>query len=564
LGFAIHPEVAGDLLNVASTPGSLDEIAARASHASAEGSHEAIVVAQQLAEAGFLAEPSTRPIPSSPAAAAPTGSLQTLGVLTRNRPELLVRAVRGYVDHARRFGRNLHVIVADDSDPDGTARNAEALRAVAQDYPSAKILHSDPEQRSRYVHALARAADVDESIVEFAVLREDPDTATFGAHRNTLLLATVGERVLFADDDTVCAPAGDAGIDSQRISGVTDPTEFHFFDERDAALDFGATLNADCFALHEAYLGHDVVSFLARSHACEIGTWTADLTRALESPSRRPIALTLPGIRGDSGMGRPAYLYTLAGPSRERFVIGDTSHRRFLCGRHVVRRVPRTVIGTCSLCMAALLGVDNRQLLPPFAPTLRNEDGLFGALLRSAVPSALAAYLPWTLAHDPTQGVVPTLANVHETSVKPRANDLVGLMIASLGPLPTGDDGEAAYGVIARYLRGWGRASPRDFHEHVRTGWVRKRVAFLGTLERARHAFPHAPAAWKADAMRFGNLVEAELASQDPAPADCRDAAAFRRYVGRLGELLEVWPTLVRTARTLQEQGVSPARELGL
>ncbi len=49
------------------------------------------------------------------------------------------------------------------------------------------------------------------------------------------------------------------------------------------------------------------------------------------------------------------------------------------------------------------MGLDNREVLPPFFPFQRNEDGLFGVLLSGIAGQHCAAFLPGTVLHSPAE-----------------------------------------------------------------------------------------------------------------------------------------------------------------
>lgn len=49
------------------------------------------------------------------------------------------------------------------------------------------------------------------------------------------------------------------------------------------------------------------------------------------------------------------------------------------------------------------MGLDDREILPPFFPFQRNEDGLFGTVLSGTSSQHCAAFIPGTIRHSPSE-----------------------------------------------------------------------------------------------------------------------------------------------------------------
>ncbi len=58
-------------------------------------------------------------------------------------------------------------------------------------------------------------------------------------------------------------------------------------------------------------------------------------------------------------------------------------------------------VGDGRFCQGAILGLDHRDLLPPFFPVGRYEDGVFRTTLRALDDAALFGHVPSALVHEP-------------------------------------------------------------------------------------------------------------------------------------------------------------------
>ena len=273
--------------------------------------------------------------------------------------------LRSYLENCQRHGRAPEFVVTDDSaGTEAQVANRAVLQRFKRDF-NARIRYAGSGEKSRFAEALAGESAVPLRIIRFALIGDERCVLSTGANRNCLLLDTVGTLVLSIDDDTRCriaaAPQREEALAS--YSGY-DPSEFWFFADRARALESVSFVEIDVLGCHEALLGNTV----------------ANVDGPVDTTGR--VAITLPGLVGDSGMASPRYLLTLTGASRERLVASPDAYRSAFRSREVLRTVRRPTISAGSFCMTTFLGFDNRSLLPPFFPVQRNSDGVFGLLLQ--------------------------------------------------------------------------------------------------------------------------------------------------------------------------------------
>ncbi len=491
------------------------------------------------------------------------GHVTCLAVPTRDRPALLARGLPEFVENALDFGRRLRVVVVDDSRQAASrAANEQLLATLGRRY-GIDLRCVGVEARARFARALAERAGVAPAVTEFALLNPEGCPLAFGAARNAVLLATVGEVLVQVDDDTRCsiaaAPGARTGV---CLSSRDDPTEFHFFEQAAgprAALD---VRRHDFVGLHEELLGRGVGACADEGYAADELAWdlpTPEFLAKLGASAR--VGVSSLGIAGDCGMDTPLHYLFVGDAARQRLWgdRADASHAFY--SRQVVRAAWRRTISDTAHCASTNLGLDNRAELPPFFPVQRNEDGCFGTALHTCARSIYSGFLPHVLFHEP---VPERRFDAQQVWARPGAlatGDWVRLLMGSFQGWPWGDETAANLRALGRYLGDCARAS--DFEGLLRAHYVRWVGARLANIERRLRVGREAPAAWRRDFERYRDALQAGLGRDDLAlPADLagergRDGALalLRTLVGRYALLLQEWPHLRAAAAELRQRG---------
>jgi hypothetical protein len=103
------------------------------------------------------------------------------------------------------------------------------------------------------------------------------------------------------------------------------------------------------------------------------------------------------------GFGNPTGYLSLKGSSRQRLLRSEAEYYSAISCRQVLRKASLPVITDGMFCMATSIGLDNQDLLPPFIPVMRNQDGVFGATLRKCFENSYLTHLPWAFLHSPLE-----------------------------------------------------------------------------------------------------------------------------------------------------------------
>jgi hypothetical protein len=478
--------------------------------------------------------------------------IDVVGVPTRDQPDLLSRFLGDWSGAARTAGRSHELVVADDSSrPESRAANRERARSVGAWY-------AGPDDRDRFATQLARAG-ADPEAARFALVDDGAHAVATGANRNLLMLHSAGRVLLQADDDTRSRIAlGNGPGGGLVLTSDATPTEVWF----PADLD-GAESAADLAAVHEQLLGRGLGE-CGEFAAADLNGTEATFFERLRAAGGR-VRVTATGVVGDPGVGSPAFYVFLRGPSRERLHRSEATYRAALARSPILRAVTRPTVSDGAVCMALNLGLDLRDPLPPFLPVLRNQDGVFGAAVRSCCPGAFFGHLPAAVVHRPAGDRRFGADALDHAADGPRADHLLQYLIRVHAPRVPSPDCRRNLRILGEALAGLGDLPPNVFRDLIRVAsweWANGLIEQLGGLLKQ---YDGGPAWWAADVRRMIGRVRAAVTRPDfgappePGPGFER----FRVLVARYGRLLRHWPDLLEAAADLRARGVTAARRPG-
>ncbi|MDB5305955.1 MAG: hypothetical protein JWO38_157 [Gemmataceae bacterium] len=516
----------------------------------------------QLAGAGLLVPFAHVESVLRGAAGGDPARVEVIGIPTRDRPDLLARCLADLTEAAMAHGRTFEVVVADDSTgADTRAANRALLRDLRGTFPG-ELRYAGPDDRARFAATLA-GAGCDPRAARFALVDDAGYPVATGTNRNLLMLHAAGRLLLQVDDDVRSRVASVPGAKTGFVlSSRSDPTEFWF--PTDAAPDLGPP--AELAGVHEMMLGRGVGACAAGVpvHADEAG---AGLVTRLGTTGGR-VRVTVAGVCGDSGMGSPVHFLLLHGPGRDRLHRTEATYRAALARCRVLRGVDRPTVGDDgTICMGLNLGLDLRTPLPPFMPVLRNQDGVFGAVVRWCCPGAFFGHLPAAVWHLPAGGrAYPPDALDRAAAGPPPDHLLLHLIRAHAPRTPAPDDRRNLRG-LGEALGGLADLSPRAFRDVVRMAAREWAVGFATQLAGVLRTYSGEPAWWAADVRRVADRVRTAMTGEHfGTPVDLGSGgdpetgfARFRELVGSFGRLVYHWYDLMDAAADLRRRGLPAA-----
>ena len=543
----------------------LDEHAGRVCSESGLGPLHFGAVRQQLskfADAGLLVPHSLLLERCRNGTAVDTASrIAYFGVLTRNRPQYLNQCLESYAHAASRSKREIVFIVADQSDRQYHAANAEALAAIKAHH-GIEIWHIDLAQANKIAGQLSGSSGVPVSLVDFALLRSEVAPFSGGANRNLLLLASAGELILQADDDSACRvmPAPDM-CEGLVLSSAADPAEFWFPTEAELSALEERFVSEDLFALHERFLGKSVSQCM---HECDgavdIDAANASFYRRL-SREQAKILATNSGLVGESVRGEGQPIIVLDGDKRTRLVVSEQHYRYVQKTQRLLRGVSRPTITEGAVCFGFNLGLDNREIVPPFMPIMRGEDSMFTPLFRAATSNGFFAILPWLVYH--AGAGAKRRPNRLEAKMVSRLSfaDIISLILQSYQARTFEvETGKRLQAISALFLE-IGSLPEVELERVLRTMWWQTASMQIFKLETALKRHSNQPAFWSKDIAEY--IEEYRNSFVDPRSIVACDlvavfgeAQAFakqKELLRQFGELIGAWAHLRQAAADLRQ-----------
>jgi hypothetical protein len=534
---------------------------------------DAAVVEQRLGELaamGLLAsERQLREALCEPCSDVAPPAVSAIGVPTRGRPELLRACVTSYVEATA--DRELEVVIADDARDDAEAAATRQMLDALSVRPGVTLLYAGRVEKLRYAEVLAARSELRPELVRFAIAPDDTRQLGIGANRNALLLHQAGGLALQVDDDT-CAELAPVPA-SQYALTISDDAlpRGHWFPEPGSDAESLRTCQQlDPCQLHERALGRSVrgCAGAIEANVVHVGAVTGRLLRQLRRHPGHVLSTQL-GIAGDVATGSLAHYLLFGGVARERLHRSPAHYQHAIASRQVMAGVTSTTITDSAFCMSFALGLDHRELLPPFAPLGRNEDGIFGLVQHHCFRDGYTAMLPWTVAHRPPPRP-SSRESMAEGARRVSTNDLMVRLVAASDVRALHENPRDNMGALGDHLLRLGTLDQSTFEGLMRQTLMRTRSQDLRMLRDALAKFGQQPNYWAVDVHRLiDTLSEAMVRPDHSRPLDLEERfgvdeapAAFQRRLRNYGELLHHWPTMFDAAKQLRDEGVRVARPL--
>jgi hypothetical protein len=493
----------------------------------------------------------------------PPQAIEAIGFPTGgDRVEIMRRALDSFRENLQTYGRRAELLIADSSR--NSAQRA-AFRALAREY-SGGVLYAGEEEKRRFAADLARHGDIPLEAIEFMLF--DPlDTGfTCGANRNAVLLHGAGRMICSVDDDVVCRLAAPPQSRAEfALYATSDPFYRCVFADRPATLAAAQYVETDFLAMHEAMLGHSLGSLLPDDPtSIDFQRANDEILRRLEESTPR-VRTTFTGHFGDPGIPTSTYYLYFDEENLERLTASEAHYRSAFASRNVFTLAAQPSAGDASVSPGMAMGLDHREVLPPFYPVLHAEDFVYGAALWRCRPDAVLGQLPCAILHDPPSGkpiVQPSDLTSGNRAVIFEFAHLMRRLILTHQLAPRASAAERMQ-ALGRGLAEIGRIPHDDFRDFLRVQTLEHESERLGYLERRLRENPDAPEFWRDDVQALIDHSREALAYDDfDIPFDLKAARSpeenrrlMQVLIARFGESLQAWSAMVTAARELREEG---------
>ncbi len=495
--------------------------------------------------------------------APPPPPIETIGFPTGgDRIDLVGRALGSFARNARQHARRVDFLISDGSTaPAHRAAFREASRAWAKEH-DVRVRYAGEEEKRRLASELTRRG-IAPDVVEFALF--DPLGIGFacGANRNAFLLHEAGRMFCSIDDDVTCALAAAPPTDARlKLFSSCDPFTRWLFADRAAALEHAGGIEADFLASHEALLGRGLAEFAAGLEPAQLDASQVadDFLRRVWSVQGR-VRASFSGHVGDPGIPTSVYYLFYKGENRRRLTESEQAYRAALAARSVFALAPCPAVGDASTSPGMAMGLDHRELLPPFFPVLHAEDFTYGATLWQTIADAFLAHAPLAVRHEPRPGktmLQPADLGPGQRAVVFEFSHLIRRIILRFQRHETAEPAERMR-QLGRHLSGLGEQSLPDFTDHIGGQVLELESSKIDQLEEELREDTDTPDWWRQDLEAYLAHVRDALTHEDfdipfdmkPDRSDAANRALMRELFTRYGRLLEAWPDIVGAVREI-------------
>ena len=488
-----------------------------------------------------------------------------LAIPTAGNVSQVARAIKSYLGNAKFYGRKFRVFVSSDSCLGEF--ELRLLGRIAKNF-GFRIFYAGPKEKRLFTTRLAADFGIPSESMELALFGFGNNAITTGANRNAILLQTVGSLVFSADDDTLCRPGSIQGTPNEffvSVRGHHNPQDYWLFSDRRSALGFVERIRADVISRHELMLGATVQNVLTRQAGpLQMEGPCAHMIELLMSRRGR-IVLTFNGAVGDAGIqSGSSTVFQVSNSIRRSIRDSPVQSLQNLRSREIVRQAPSFCVGHGPAGgQTMFFGFDNRTVLPPFFPSYRNEDGLFGLLTDRCIIDACVAHIPLVLQHHPP--AARGYSGLEDNGL--RVCDWIAASCRSWSASPASTSATHLR-LLGRHLTQLGQLKDREFaallmpilySDLAHRLQSRKTFQALSNYEPLRAAF----------AQDLDGMVSVAASPKFLEPLDMvGDKSGFtftkriRRMVREYGELLMCWPAAIDATSALKASGVGVGIEL--
>ncbi len=494
----------------------------------------------------------------------PPESKPVVFIPTCDRPESLKRLLLSI--HANcDLSQIAHCIVLEDSRMQAHhTRNQQVIEEINHAHPF-KIRYIGASKQDELISLLTQKLPMYQDEIDFLIGRTaNRSTSTPGRSRNLALLLSVGQNALLLDDDILCQ-AINPPISKTGIEISFNPRDAEFYKLKEDWLPQKPAANSDPLALHAQHLGMQLGTALQKlTHSDESNhQLQIESTNAIEKLSAQSkILITACGTYGDPGTSSGEWIYHLSEASRSRLCESEDKYSHAKTTRNNWLGRSRYHLTNSTILMSAVTGLHNHELLPPYFPSLSNEDYLFGKMTQLIHPDALVMDYPWAVPHLPvderTWG-----HNDNKFNINPGFLRLTSDLLHSAENSLHSKNAQLKLTVLAHLFLDQSETPYQRLHEMLTEHITTIRTERLCSLNQALVDSPNAPDYWKKDIKNGIDTYQSSLTDQeDLRIADGPDNAingvlldymttSWRQF----GKALLAWPQIREAAATIIDQG---------
>lgn len=326
-------------------------------------------------------------------------------ILTCDRPEAVLRLLDSLSQYHDFQDNNRYFLVDDSREAEHQQRNQALCDSFSRNQ-GIKLHYFGPQEQRDVQRRLEQALPEHREGIDFLLGTQAQDKATYGRSRNWALFLASDNKLVLLDDDVLFrrmrAPAASsATVLTSAIRSAhffSNPADWEALSDPEnqdpTAGEFTAALGKTLPEALALIRGEKLPPEAFRQLSARDYTYCRSDSRVL---------ITSCGSVGDPGTSSNTWLYLLDKESRENLYVDEASYRRHIVERNLWSGRKDYAFLNSFVLISQITGIDARECLPPYFPMYRNEDLLFGEMLRYLHPFAFQLDLPWAVPHLPLE-----------------------------------------------------------------------------------------------------------------------------------------------------------------
>ncbi len=426
-------------------------------------------------------------------------------ISTCDRPDSLARLLESLRSNWR-SPKDIPFYVIDDSRlPRNQQRNQKLVLEHTNNNIS-MLQYFGPQEQKQYLGQLKKQLPHLSSELDFLLGRfQETNFPSYGRSRNWSLVLGAGARVVQLDDDILFQACRHPSSVSE-LHFTLAPRHADFYHNREeletlylretpdpAEGELLSVLGVSVSEILSKYAPNpsspELLKSMASSEASSMG-----------ADSRILVASC--GYLGDPGTKSSDWLYLLDSASRKRLTLSRESYDLARTKRNVwIGSNSYNLVARYSL-MSGLTGLANNEILPPYFPLFRNEDYLFGNLIKFLHPHSMLMDMPWAIPH------IPATHRRWENSHEPRPirqgiQDFLADYLQPFGQQLTLNSPSERLRALSWRIMELADTPQSDIKNILRQSILALRTQHIRQIQNKIENSPDAPDFWKKDAERL-------------------------------------------------------------
>ena len=483
--------------------------------------------------------------------------ISCLGIITKNRSETLSSCLKTYLYNINKNGHNCQVVIVGDMD---ILQIQESLKSYVKSKNIDVRIIGYAEKR--VFQNLLTKHNIPKSVAKFALLGHPQLDIDTGANRNSLLLHACGEKYVSVDDDTqcICLRPPHFSLDLT-FTNRRDPTSFWFPNPSSGFPSFETDRDFDFLSEHDLILGKKVTKLKVNQISlAKESLHLPDFSQNHQN-SDPQIRITFNGLYGDSGCEFPTYLLFLTGTSLRNLLRSPKTYFNAKTSRQVFRASLSYSISDASVCMSTFIGMDGTVVLPPFMPSLRAQDGLFGEVVSHSLGQNSFCHLPFALKHQPPMVRHHGAEAIYKDAFLFRVNDILRFWVSEYSPFSNNKNSSEFLRNLGGHFLEIGSLPTTEFSALATTTVHRQLEKLIKQLQEIPESLIFAIEEFEEDKKRLADTVEKRLKKkwypQDIAFNSKKETSIelLKSLTKKYGELLYWWPDIFELSKDLKSKG---------